>query len=140
VGLTPSPTLRDRLTGFGLLRWFDGWSFSDETGWFKPAPAAFLPALEALDVSDPTAAAHVGDNRRTDVAGALALGMTAVRYTGLDRKRTPLNSTLCPSTTLFRSEALDVSDPTAAAHVGDNRRTDVAGALALGMTAVRYTG
>jgi len=83
VGLTPSPTLRDRLTGFGLLRWFDGWSFSDETGWFKPAPEAFLPALEALAISDPTVAAHVGDNPRTDVAGALALGMTAVRYTGL---------------------------------------------------------
>ena len=30
----------------------------------------------------PSRAAHVGDLRRTDVAGALALGMTAVRYTG----------------------------------------------------------
>ena len=28
-------------------------------------------------------AAHVGDNERTDVAGAKALGMTAVQYTGL---------------------------------------------------------
>jgi FMN phosphatase YigB (HAD superfamily) len=27
--------------------------------------------------------AHVGDRRRTDVAGAQALGMTAVRYTGV---------------------------------------------------------
>jgi putative hydrolase of the HAD superfamily len=88
VGLTSSPTLRDRLVGFGLLEAFDAWAFSDETGWFKPAPEAFTPALQGLRVSDPTRVAHVGDNRRTDVAGALALGMVAVRYTGLGRDRT----------------------------------------------------
>lgn len=83
VGLTSSPTLRRRLDGLGLLRYFDAWAFSDETGWFKPAAEAFEPALEALGVHDRTRVAHVGDNRRTDVAGALALGMVAVRYTGL---------------------------------------------------------
>ena len=31
----------------------------------------------------PADAAHVGDNERTDVAGAKALGMVAVQYTGL---------------------------------------------------------
>ena len=81
VGLVSSPTLRDRLAGFGMLRWFDAWAFSDETGWFKPAPEAFLPVLEGLGIDDPADAAHVGDQRRTDVAGALALGMTAIRYT-----------------------------------------------------------
>ncbi len=65
-----------------MLDRFAAWAFSDETGWFKPAPEAFEPALRALGVTDPTRVAHVGDNRRTDVAGALALGMTAVRYTG----------------------------------------------------------
>ena len=88
VGLTSSPTLRDRLAGFGLLDAFDAWAFSDETGWFKPAPEAFTPALQDLGVSDPARVAHVGDNRRTDVAGALGLGMVAVRYTGLGRDRT----------------------------------------------------
>ena len=83
VGLTSSPTLRERLDGFGLLRYFDAWAFSDETGWFKPAAEAFEPALEGLGVRDRARVAHVGDNRRTDVAGALALGMVAVRYTGL---------------------------------------------------------
>ena len=84
VGLTPAPTLRERLRGFGMLDAFDAWAFSDETGWFKPAPQAFLPALEAvgLGAEDSAAVAHVGDNPRTDVAGALALGMLAVRYTG----------------------------------------------------------
>ena len=81
VGLTSSPTLRRRLEGFGLLRWFAAWSFSDESGWFKPAADAFLPTLHALGVDDPSRAAHVGDNPRTDVAGARALGMTTIRYT-----------------------------------------------------------
>jgi FMN phosphatase YigB (HAD superfamily) len=82
VGLTPSPTLRARLQGLGLLRSFDAWAFSDETGWFKPAEGAFVPALEGLGADDPSSAAHVGDNRRTDIAGARALGMIAVRFTG----------------------------------------------------------
>ena len=81
VGLTPSPTLRQRLDELGLLPMFDAWSFSDESGWFKPAAAAFAPALEGLGV-EAAATAHVGDSRRTDVAGALALGMVAVRFTG----------------------------------------------------------
>lgn len=84
VGLTPSPTLRERLRRFGVLEAFDAWAFSDETGWFKPAPEAFAPALEAvgLGVADGPSVAHVGDNPRTDVAGALGLGMLAIRYTG----------------------------------------------------------
>ena len=82
VGLTSSPTLRARLDGFGLLGSFDAWAFSDETGWFKPAREAFEPALAGLGVRDPSTVAHVGDNLHTDVAGALGLGMTAIRYTG----------------------------------------------------------
>jgi len=82
VGLTSAPTLRARLEGLGLLRRFEAWAFSDETGWFKPAAEAFAPALARLGVDDPSQAAHVGDNRRTDVAGALGLGMIAVRFTG----------------------------------------------------------
>jgi putative hydrolase of the HAD superfamily len=82
VGLTPSTVLRRRLETFGLLRYFDAWAFSDETGWFKPAEAAFQPVLGALAV-EPADAAHVGDNERTDVAGAKALGMVAVQFTGL---------------------------------------------------------
>jgi putative hydrolase of the HAD superfamily len=82
VGLTPSPVLRERLDDLGLLGRFRAWSFSDETGWFKPAAEAFRPALDALGV-EPGRAAHVGDNARTDVAGARALGMTSIRFTGL---------------------------------------------------------
>jgi HAD superfamily hydrolase (TIGR01549 family) len=82
VGMTGAPVLRARLERCGLLDRFDAWGFSDETGWFKPSPEAFLPVLGSLGVGDPSRVAHVGDSRRTDVAGALALGMTAIRYTG----------------------------------------------------------
>ncbi|MEO8422720.1 MAG: HAD family hydrolase [Actinomycetota bacterium] len=81
VGMTYSPTLRARLQDFGVLELFDHWSFSDEVGCFKPFPAVFEHALEGLGVGDPSRVAHVGDGRRTDMAGALAMGMTAVRYT-----------------------------------------------------------
>jgi putative hydrolase of the HAD superfamily len=85
VGLIGSTTLRARLHDFGLLAFFDGWSFSDETDVFKPRPEAFLVALEEMGVA-PEDAAHIGDNAGTDVAGAKALGMRAFRYTGqMDR-------------------------------------------------------
>jgi putative hydrolase of the HAD superfamily len=82
VGLTPSPVLREHLDRRGLLELFDGWTFSDEVGVYKPSPRIFEIALDELGV-DAARAAHVGDRRRTDVGGALAAGMTAVRYTGV---------------------------------------------------------
>ncbi len=82
VGFTPSTTLRRHLDRHGLLGSFDHWSFSDEVGCYKPSPVIFEHALAGLGaVAERTA--HVGDLRRTDVAGALAMGMTAVRYTGV---------------------------------------------------------
>lgn len=82
IGLTPSPTLLDLLDRWGLLDLFDAWAFSDEVGVYKPQPAIFLVALDALGAS-PARAAHVGDRYRTDVAGAQALGMVSVRYAGV---------------------------------------------------------
>ena len=81
VGLTSSSTLLERLERFGLLPFFDHWSFSDEVGCFKPYPPIFEHALAGLGIEDASSVAHVGDGRRTDVAGALAMGMTAVRAT-----------------------------------------------------------
>ena len=82
VGLTPSPVLRDHLERRGLLNLFHHWSFSDETGDYKPATAPFMHACSGLGV-EPHEAAHVGDQRRTDVVGALTAGLTAVRYAGV---------------------------------------------------------
>jgi putative hydrolase of the HAD superfamily len=81
VGLAPSWILRSYLERHGVLDVFDHWSFSDEVGVYKPDPAIFDHALTGLGVPAGDAA-HVGDLRRTDVAGAMAFGMTAVRYAG----------------------------------------------------------
>jgi len=83
VGLAPSTTLRRFLEGNDLLGFFDHWSFSDEVGTFKPDPVIFDHALAGLGGIDPADAAHVGDLRRTDIAGARGKGILAVRYTGI---------------------------------------------------------
>jgi putative hydrolase of the HAD superfamily len=83
VGMTPSPSLIKLLDTRGLLSFFDHWSFSDEVGVYKPDPAIFRHALAALGSPDPGRVAHVGDRTRTDVAGALGMGMVSVRYTGV---------------------------------------------------------
>jgi FMN phosphatase YigB (HAD superfamily) len=83
VGLTPSLVLREFLDRHAVLHHFDHWSFSDDVGVYKPDPAIFRHALAGLGIDDPAQALHVGDLRRTDVAGASAYGMTAVRYRGV---------------------------------------------------------
>lgn len=83
VGMTPSSVLIRLLDDRGLLSLFDHWSFSDEVGVYKPDPAIFRHALAGLGDPDPGRVAHVGDRTRTDVAGALGMGMVAVRYTGV---------------------------------------------------------
>jgi FMN phosphatase YigB (HAD superfamily) len=80
IGLTPSAVVRELLDRHGLLELFDGATFSDEAGFYKPAPEVFDAALAELGGVAPDRAAHVGDRRRTDVGGALAAGWTAVRY------------------------------------------------------------
>jgi len=83
VGLTPSPELRDILDRHGVLALFDHWAFSDEFGAYKPDPSIFRHALEGLGGVDPAEAAHIGDLRRTDIAGARSMGILALRYTGI---------------------------------------------------------
>jgi putative hydrolase of the HAD superfamily len=82
VGFTGGELLRDFLDREGLLAYFSGWAFSDEVGHYKPAPQIFEAALSALD-AEPATSMHVGDLRRTDVAGGAALGMRTVRYRAL---------------------------------------------------------
>jgi putative hydrolase of the HAD superfamily len=82
VGMTPSTALRRYLDHHGLLQHFDGWSFSDEVGCYKPDRRIFDHARESLGVAPSIAMAHVGDLRRTDVAGARGAGWRSVRYTG----------------------------------------------------------
>jgi FMN phosphatase YigB (HAD superfamily) len=81
VGFTPSPALLAHLERHGLVKYFDHWSFSDEVGVYKPDPRIFTHALDGLGRPDPARCVHVGDRKRTDVAGARAAGMRAVRIT-----------------------------------------------------------
>jgi FMN phosphatase YigB (HAD superfamily) len=86
VGFTGGELLREFLDREGLLTQFAGWAFSDEVGHYKPSPQIFEAALGALG-AQPRQAAHVGDLRRTDIAGASAIGMLTVRYRGLHDDR-----------------------------------------------------
>src|SRR5688500_5655166 len=81
VGFPPSPALLGHLERQGLLKFFDHWSFSDEVGVYKPDRRIFEHALEGLGRPDPARCVHIGDRRRTDVVGARAVGMRAVRIT-----------------------------------------------------------
>ena len=83
VGMTASSILREHLIRHGILPLFDHWSFSDEVGAYKPSKVIFEHALEGLGGPVPERVAHVGDIRRTDIAGAREMGMIAVRYTGV---------------------------------------------------------
>jgi len=73
----PPDLQRDKLRGLGLTHSFDSIVISADVGAAKPDPAPFLVAIEQLDI-EPADAWHVGDSLLTDVAGALAAGITAV--------------------------------------------------------------
>jgi putative hydrolase of the HAD superfamily len=82
VGVSPASVLRGYLEHYDVLHHFDHWSFSDEVGIYKPHREIFEHALTGLGGIEPSRAAHIGDLRRTDVAGAMDMGMLAIRYTG----------------------------------------------------------
>lgn len=78
TGMTPAAITRALLQRSGLLSYLPVQVFSDELATVKPDARMFSTALGQLAV-EPCHAVHVGDNRRTDVAGARALGMLSIR-------------------------------------------------------------
>jgi len=82
TGFTPGRVVRRLLAEHGLDRMLDVLAFSDEVGVPKPNARMFGHALDGIRVSA-AAGAHVGDLRRTDVAGARAAGMRTVRFAGV---------------------------------------------------------
>lgn len=81
TGFTPGRIVRRLLDRAGLLPLLEVTVFSEEVGVPKPDVRAFDTALAALGV--PAAGAvHVGDLRRSDIAGALGSSMGAVRFAG----------------------------------------------------------
>jgi HAD superfamily hydrolase (TIGR01549 family) len=83
LGYVPARLVRRELERAGLMRLLEPAAvvFSEDVGVYKPRPAIFQAALDALG-ADPEQAAHVGDSGQNDVAGAAALGMFTVRYRG----------------------------------------------------------
>ena len=61
-----------------LLSLFKATVYSMDVGHAKPRPEPFAAALRALGTA-PSETLHVGDNERTDIRGALAAGLRAVR-------------------------------------------------------------
>lgn len=80
TGFTPSRHVRKFLDEHGLR--LDHYFFSDEVGAPKPYPPIFQAALRAIG-SEPKRTIHIGDLRRTDIAGARAAGMTTIRFAGI---------------------------------------------------------
>ena len=63
----------------GLLGCFSATIYSMDIGHAKPRPEPFHAAVAALGVESRAHVIHVGDNERTDVGGALAAGLRAIR-------------------------------------------------------------
>jgi len=80
TGFTPSRHIRTFLEGHNIE--LDHLFFSDEVGEPKPSPVIFRRALEAAG-ADAEHSVHIGDLRRTDVAGARAFGMATIRFAGI---------------------------------------------------------
>jgi len=79
TGFSSGAVVRRILAREGLLELLPVCVFSDEEGVPKPHPRVFARALAALGEGEPRRAAHVGDLRRTDVAGGRGAGMTTFR-------------------------------------------------------------
>lgn len=82
TGFTPGRVVRELLDAAGLLTYLECQCFSDECGVPKPGNDIFAKCLAELGVRPPEAM-HVGDLKRTDIAGAHDIGMHAARFKGV---------------------------------------------------------
>jgi putative hydrolase of the HAD superfamily len=82
TGFTPGRVVRRLLDDNGLLQYLEALCFSDEVGVPKPGNEIFAKALAELGARPPEAI-HVGDLRRTDIAGARDIGMRSARFRGV---------------------------------------------------------
>jgi putative hydrolase of the HAD superfamily len=90
TGMTPARVVRELLTSTGLIEFLEVQCFSDEVGVPKPGNEIFAKALAELGARPPEAI-HVGDLKRTDIAGARDIGMHAARFRAVhdDRSDAP---------------------------------------------------
>ena len=62
----------------GIDELIDGAVYTSDIAWTKPAPEAFLAAMEAVGASAPEHCVFVGDRLFDDIYGAKNVGMKAV--------------------------------------------------------------
>ncbi|MGH2795068.1 MAG: HAD family hydrolase [Actinomycetota bacterium] len=89
TGFTPGRVVRHLLGEHGITPLLDVLAFSDEVGVPKPHERMFRTALDGIGV-DASAAAHIGDLKRTDIAGGRAAGMSTIRFRGVYDDETDL--------------------------------------------------
>jgi len=82
TGFTPGRVVRRLLEEAGLADHLEVLGFSDEVGVPKPGSEIFAKVLAELGVRPPEAI-HVGDLKRTDIAGAHDMGMRTARFKGV---------------------------------------------------------
>jgi putative hydrolase of the HAD superfamily len=80
TGFTPGRVVRRLLEAHRVAGFLDYMAFSNEVGVPKPNRKMFDTALNAIGGGT---AVHIGDLRRTDIAGARGAGMGAVRFRGV---------------------------------------------------------
>lgn len=100
TGATPGSVLRDMLDRVGIGPYFTVQTYSNEEGLAKPRPEIFHRTLGRLGV-EPVNAVHVGDNGRTDVAGAVAAGMQAIWFQSHPQASAPVAGQALSTITSF---------------------------------------
>jgi len=78
TGITLGHDLYAVMEADGLTRYFDHFTFSNQTGTTKPMARQFLHTVHRLGCP-PEQAVHVGDLEPTDIVGAKRAGMRAIR-------------------------------------------------------------
>lgn len=78
---SPGRVIRNYLESHDLLNYFDDFIFSNETGYSKPNPKAFMTVLENNNCQ-PNRSFHIGDRLDTDIKGANTVGMNTILFTG----------------------------------------------------------
>jgi len=78
TALTSGKYLRKLLKSKNLLKYFDGFSFSDEIGRSKPHRKMFSNVLS--DINEARHLIHIGDIGRTDILGAKKINAKSIRY------------------------------------------------------------
>ena len=94
TGLTPGRVVRQLLDDEGLSGYLEVLCFSDEVGVPKPGNEIFAKALAELGARPPEAV-HIGDLKRTDIAGARDIGMHACRFRGVHDDKTDAHEAEC---------------------------------------------